>query len=203
MPRTTVAGQIAPPRRRSGGRSARVVGAVLAAALGEIVDTGYAHMTIDTVASRAGVHRTTVYRRWPTKEALVVDALLAHTEQAVRVPDTGSLSGDLRGVMLAVIANLTSEQGGALTRTIVAEAARTPAIRELARTFWQQRFSSMDEVLERAIGRGELPPEVDRPRLIESLIGPLYFRLLVSMDPPGEADVDRLLDVVLCRGGRV
>src|SRR5579862_7114745 len=83
-------------RRRPGGRTARATQAILAAVIDELAETGYAALSLDRVAARAGVHRATVYRRWASKEALTADAVLASAAQDVPPPDTGTLRGDLR-----------------------------------------------------------------------------------------------------------
>src|SRR5512132_695784 len=81
--------------RRPGGRSARVRAAVLRATIAELLRTGYAGLSVEAVADRAGVHKTTVYRRWGTLQQLVTDALLAHVSAKVPQPDTGTLRSDL------------------------------------------------------------------------------------------------------------
>ena len=90
-----VAGAEAGPRRRPGGRSARVRAAVLRATLDELAAVGYGNLSFESVAHRAGVHKTTLYRHWPGREALVREALLARSEVTVPIPDTGSLGADL------------------------------------------------------------------------------------------------------------
>src|SRR3712207_1543584 len=82
--------------RRPGGRSARVRAAVLSATIDALVDVGYDGLSVEDVARRAGVHKTTVYRRWPTRAALVAEATRERSQQVIPVPDTGTLAGDLR-----------------------------------------------------------------------------------------------------------
>jgi AcrR family transcriptional regulator len=183
--------------QRPGGRSARVKAAVLASVLDELIECGYAGLTVDRVAARAGVHKATVYRRWPAKENLVADALLAQTGQTVPMPDTGSVRDDLRLLANAVIANITSPQGEGLLRTLVSDAARVPAIGAAARTFWAERFSMAGELVRRAVERGELPATTEPDFLLESLIAPLYLRLLVTTQPLTSQHADRVVDMVL------
>jgi AcrR family transcriptional regulator len=184
-------------RRRSGGRSARVRAAVLDATVVELVAVGYGQLSMEAVAQRAGVHKTTLYRRWSTREALVVEALLARSERTVQVPDTGHVRSDLRAVMHAVVANLTSAEGAALARTMLSQDGQTPGIQQLARQFWKQRYALVDEVLSKGIACGELSSGLDRTLLIESLIGPLYYRFLVTMAPLDTDYADRLLDFAI------
>jgi AcrR family transcriptional regulator len=189
------------PRRtrdqRPGGRSARVKAAVLASVLDELIESGYAGLTVERVAARAGVHKATVYRRWPAKENLVAEALLAQTGRTVPMPDTGCVRDDLRTLAYAVIANITSPQGEGLVRTLVSDAARVPAIAAAARTFWAERFSLAGALVRHGIDRGELPPRTDPDFLIESLIAPLYLRLLVTTQPLTNEYADRVVDSVL------
>ncbi|HEY3000925.1 MAG TPA: TetR/AcrR family transcriptional regulator [Kribbellaceae bacterium] len=197
----TVKAQRSAPRRtrdqRPGGRSARVKAAVLASVLDELIESGYAGLTVERVAARAGVHKATVYRRWPVKENLVADALLAQTGRTVPMPDTGSVREDLRLLARAVIANITSPQGEGLVRTLVSDAARVPAIAAAARSFWTERFALAGALVQHGIDRGELPPRTDPDFLIESLIAPLYLRLLVTKQPLTDEYADRVVDSVL------
>src|SRR2546421_3031759 len=89
------ASAVPPVLRRPGGRTARVRAAVLAATLDDLVEHGYAQLSLDGVARRAGVHKTTVYRRWGSKEALVLELMRERAAQEVPIPDTGTLRGDL------------------------------------------------------------------------------------------------------------
>jgi len=186
------------PRRtrnaRPGGRSARVKAAVLASVLDDLVELGYPNLTYERVAARAGVHKATVYRRWPTKQQLVADALLAQTGRTVPMPDTGSVRGDLRALTRAVVANITSPQGEGLLRALVSDAARTPEITVAARTFWAERFALATTLVRRGIDRGELPPTTDPDFLIETLIAPLYLRLLITRQPLTPDYADRIVD---------
>jgi AcrR family transcriptional regulator len=187
------------PSRRLGGRSARVRLAVLDAVLSEIVDVGYGRLSFESVAERAGVHKTTLYRRWPNREALVTDALLAQSERTVPVPDTGTLRTDLQLVLRGVVSNLTSPRGCALARTLLGEAGHTPEIAELTRQFWGERQALVGQVIRRAVDRGELSATINAQHLIESLIGPLYLRALVTLAPLDTDYADQVLDFVLSR----
>jgi AcrR family transcriptional regulator len=186
------------PRRtrnvRPGGRSAKVKTAVLTSVLDELVEAGYVNLTYERVAARAGVHKATVYRRWPTKDQLVADALLAYAGQAVPMPDTGSVRQDLQTLAHAVIANITSPPGEELLRTLLSDAARITEITVAGRAFWNERFSLTAAIIRRGIDRGELPPDTDTDFLIEILIAPLYLRLLVTGQPLTTEYADRVVD---------
>lgn len=169
--------------RRPGGRSARVRNDVMRAVTELLAQTGYEGLSIEAVADRAGVHKTTVYRRWPTKADLVADVLSERSEQQVPVPDTGTLGGDLVALARAVAANIGSEVGGAMARTLVAASMTSAEIAETGREFWTERLALTGVIVERAIARGELPPGTDPALVIETLIGPLYVRLLLTGEP--------------------
>jgi AcrR family transcriptional regulator len=171
--------------------------AVLEATLAEVAEHGFGGLSIDSVASRAGVHKTTVYRRWPTRSALVVDALLDRSRVRVPIPDTGSVQRDLRELTHSIVANLNSPVGGGVARALVAESDRTPEMRDAALEFWRNRFALVADVIARGVDRGELPAHTDPDFLIEAIIGPLYLRLLVTRGRLDNAYANRVVDFAL------
>jgi AcrR family transcriptional regulator len=186
------------PRRtqdqRRGGRSARVKAAVIASVVDELAEFGYAGVTFERIAARAGVHKATVYRRWPTKEKLVVDALRVQLSHAIPMPNTGSVREDLRVLNHAVVVYITSPQGEGLLRALVSQATLHPEIVAIGRMYWSERFSLVGGVIRRGIERGELPAGTDTDFLLETIIGPLYLRLLVTAQPLTTEFVDRVVD---------
>lgn len=184
------------PRRRPGGRSARVRAAALEATLAELAESGYAELTLARVASRAGVNKTTVYRRWRTREALVLDAMLELAGEGVKIPDTGSLRGDLLAIARGSAATASSPQGQAVVRAVVAAGAHDAALAASSHRFWTERLALDGTVVERAIARGELPPDTDPRTVIEAVLGPIYFRLLVLGEQPDPAFVERLVGLI-------
>ncbi len=188
----------APPvQRRPGGRSARVRAAVLSAALDALRANGIEGFTIADVARRAGVHETSIYRRWGTPEKLILDALLDQSEQLLPVPDTGELRADLITFLAELAAMLTEPAGRALLHAL-AGPTTNPTVLESRAAFWQGRYDLVRVMLDRAIERGELSPSVDQRLLLEALIGPLHFRTLLTGEPIEpeypEALVHMLLD---------
>ena len=171
---------VAARRRRPGGRSARVRSAALDAAIEHLGEGGYAGLTLEKVARRAGVHKTTLYRRWGTREALVLEAMLEHARERVPVPDTGSLRGDLLELARSSVATLTSAPGEAIARAVAGQAAGDPRLAEAARRFWDERLGLDGEIVERAIARGELAEGTDPRTVIEAVLGPIYFRVLAG-----------------------
>jgi AcrR family transcriptional regulator len=148
-----------------------------------LAEQGYAAVTVDGVADRAGVHKTTVYRRWATKEALVADALRERSRVAVPIPDTGSLLGDLTALARSVATNIGSAEGTKMARTLFAAAVTDPDVDRDVRAFWRERLELCKPITERAIGRGELAQGTDPRLVIQAVIGPLYVRLLLTGEP--------------------
>ncbi len=181
---------------RPGGRAARVRADVLKAATAVLEDVGYDQMTIEDVAARAGVHKTTVYRRWPTKAELVADAVSAHSAEVVPVPDSGSLLHDLQAFAREIVANIGSEGGARRSRSLVAAAATSDELAATMHMFWHERLANSATIVERAIERGELAPDSDPNLIIETLIGPLWVRLLLTGEPIDEDLADRVAELV-------
>jgi AcrR family transcriptional regulator len=161
--------------QRTGGRSARVKQAALQSALQELVEVGYADFSIAGVARRAGVHETTLYRRWPRREDLIIDAAMHFADQRLPVPDTGKLEEDLRIVVGNIARLIESPAGQALLSASIALQGRAE-FRALILGFWQQRIQTGQVVFERGAERGEWPRDYDRPEAFAELIGPLLAR---------------------------
>jgi AcrR family transcriptional regulator len=181
---------------RPGGRSARVRTAVITATLAELAERGYSGVSLDGVAARAEVHKTTVYRRWRTKEQLVLDAMLRQAAQTVSVPDTGTLRGDLLELARRSAAIQTSPAGEAVARAVAGEAPGNPAIAAASQQFWAQRLELDRTILRRARDRGEINARTADSPVIESLLGALYFRLLVSGEAIDDDFVESIADLV-------
>lgn len=182
------------PHRRPGGRSARVRAAVLEAALQEVAAVGYAGMTMEGIARRAGVNKTTLYRRWGNREALLGEAFLEHGQERVPIPDTGSLRKDLLVIARAVVANSDTPEVQAVIRAVASQASDSTLL-DASRRFWAERFALDGQVVERAIERGEASPDVDPKTTIETILGPIYFRLLMTGEPPDDAFLVRIVDL--------
>jgi AcrR family transcriptional regulator len=182
--------------KRPGGRSERNRAAVLQAALEMLAEGSYDELSIEGVALRAGVHKTTVYRRWPTKGDLVFDAIRARSQAAVPLPDTGSLQGDLRSFARSIVDNIGSDMGRLMTRNLVAASVTSHDVQLGTPQFWAERLALAAEIVERAKQRGEVDRTVDANLIIETLIGPLYVRLLLTGEPIDAPLADRVADLV-------
>jgi AcrR family transcriptional regulator len=181
--------------RRTGGRSARVREAVLRATLDALLAGGADDLTIRDVAQRAGVHETSVYRRWGTRANLILDAVLGEVQAAVPVPDTGSLRGDLLALLSAIAAFITTPLGQVLLRLALRD--DLPEDRDVRQRFWAERFTTGRTVLQRAQERGELRPGTNSQLTIETLLGALYVRLLLTREPIDDALIEQLAELML------
>jgi AcrR family transcriptional regulator len=179
---------------RPGGRTARTREAVAAALQAELVEVGYAGVTIDRVARRAGVAKTTVYRRWGSVGQLVVDVFAHAAGLAIPFADTGTLEGDLRELNRAVVALLHSPDR-AVFDVVVREAVHDPAARAALTGFFAHRLGSAAVIVRRAEARGEVPPGTDAVEVIKHAAAPIYTRLYITGEPVGPADADRAADV--------
>lgn len=165
---------------RPGGRSARVRDAVLAAALAEVAAHGYTDLSIGTVAERSGVHKTTIYRRWGSKETLLIAALESLADAPVVPTDTGRLETDLATYASDIIALLTGETGRVLRAVLGSDARRLAAVDDLRRGLFATRRPLSEAIFTRAALRGEVPDDTDANAAVDFLVAPLYFRLLLS-----------------------
>jgi AcrR family transcriptional regulator len=167
---------------------------VLTAAFDELVENGVGAASIAGVAGRSGVHETTIYRRWSTKENLFVDAMLSRSAELIPTPDTGSVRDDLHAVVRAVVAYVKSPAGRA---GLQVAALPLDDFREAREAFWAGRLDALCPVVGRGIARGELRPDTDARLLLEALVAPLHGRLLLTGEPIDEMLAERLVDLVL------
>ncbi len=182
--------------RRPVGRGQKVRKAVLAATLLELADRGYAALSIEDVARRAGVNKTTVYRRWGDRQSLVIDTLTDEMA-VVTSPDTGTIEGDLRAWALALIRALVSPLGQAMVNTMLIGGADIPEVAEAKRRFFDDRLHRAQPMIVRAIQRGELPHDTDPIQLLKTVIAPTYLQLLVTAEPIDEATAELAAAVAL------
>lgn len=183
--------------RRPPGRGRRLRTAVLAAALAELADVGYAALSMDNVARRAGVHKTSVYRHWKDREALVLDALTTNVAGELSIPDTGAIETDLREFARGLVAWLTSPVGKAVVQATVSDASRVAEIADLQRRFYTDRLRRDEVIIRRAIDRGEIPTDTDPAEAIKALISPIYLRFLITAEPIDSATADRAAELAL------
>ena len=160
------------------------------------LERGLAGTSVADVAERAGVHPTSIYRRWGDREHLLADALLRGVEEGTPVPDTGSLEGDLRRFLADAARTLDTPQGRLLLRLAVT-VADDPNLVGLRDRYWSQALADAGRIFERAEDRGELAGVIDPVTAVELILGPLYMRAIITGEPLDEAFVERLVRLVL------
>jgi AcrR family transcriptional regulator len=185
-------------------RSAAADAAILDATRAALVELGWSKLTLGDVATRAGVAKTTLYRRWAGKNELVVDAVAVLFDELV-LPDRGSLAADIEGVVLQFAAILGRPETKTALMAVVAESTRDEPLRERIRTSIVDRQKRL--VLEgraRAQARGELPPEEDAESaartadlIFDVVAGAVVHRTLVSAEPADEDWVRSFTRVLL------
>ncbi|MFD8807891.1 TetR/AcrR family transcriptional regulator [Streptomyces sp. NPDC059597] len=193
-----------PAGRTGRPRSAAADAAILAATREALVELGWSRLTLGDVATRAGVAKTTLYRRWSGKNELVVDAI-AELFNELEVPDRGSLGADIEGVVLQFAAILARPEARNGLIAVVAEATRDDALRERIRHSIVGRQKHLVVTgRERARERGELPPESDPEAacraidlIFDIVAGTVVHRMLVSAEPADTEWVRRFIAVLL------
>jgi AcrR family transcriptional regulator len=179
-------------QQRTGGRSADIRARVLRA-LREALEAGETDiLTVDELARRSGVHKTTIYRRWLSTSGAIADLLVELTPLQTPLPDTGDLRRDLTGVATRVARTLETPMSRAMLREIAGTS--DDALRQAAAGYWSSLFERTAQVVVRAQQRGVSTTEVDPVDAIESLLGPLYLRALVTHRPTGTRFVASLVD---------
>ena len=184
-----------PSARRPGGRTARVRAQILAATAELVARDGIAGFRYEEVAELAGVHKTSVYRNWPDREELVVEALLQYVDDLGSVADTGELRTDLVDFLMVIAEGLGRPTVRALE--LATRATReSPTVRRAATRILEERAAAMRRRVDLAIDRGELPP-VDHSLLGEMISGPVHLIVNRGIRPFTRADAERIVDVVL------
>jgi AcrR family transcriptional regulator len=202
------ADQAAGSRRQAGGparehkrgrpRSKLADSAILRAATDLLAERGLGGMSIEEVACRAGVGKATIYRRWPSRGALALDAFLAEFLGQQPLPDTGTLRGDLLTALRAWIRSVTQTSAGPMLSGLIAEVQQDRALAAA----WRDRFvepvrAQHAIMLDRAISRGEIPADTDKDVVIDLLFGPAYHRLLHGHRPLTDQFARRVVDLIV------
>lgn len=166
------------------GRSEEARQAVLEAADDLLVEKGFAGLTVEGIANRAGVAKQTIYRWWPSKTEILIEAFVDDAAEYLTPPDTGDLAKDLRRHLAKVADFLTKTDAGAVFRALAGQAQHDPAVAERLRAdhLTHQRERDSQPLL-RAIARGDLPAGTDVDAVVEQLVSPIYYRVLVTGEP--------------------
>jgi AcrR family transcriptional regulator len=183
-------------RRRTGGRSARVREAVLHATLDALSEHEPGAVTISEIARRAGVHATSIQRRWGSKENVVLDALLALSQEKLPIPDTGSLRGDLIAFSRSMADYLASTAGETVVRTLAASEDDSDMADNREQLVWA-RYEAARVMIDRAAERGELRAGTNPQIALELLVGPLHYRALITRHTIDGGYVEETVDTLL------
>ncbi|MCX5415184.1 TetR/AcrR family transcriptional regulator [Streptomyces sp. NBC_00059] len=171
------------PDRRPGGRTARVRTQVLDAVRAELAEGGHEALTVEGVATRAGVHRATVYRRWRDVGGLLVDLIDAAGEIDWQPPDTGSLRGDLTALNQEIQESLVVQPSFAVA--LMAASFHSEQAARAQTRLWADRYAQCEVLVGRAVERGELPARhTDARSLLIAATAPLYHQLVLLRDAP-------------------
>jgi len=174
-------------------RSAEVDEAIARAALTVLAELGFEGVTVEEVAARAGVARSTVYRRYPGKPELLVSVLNHACHAPVPDPDTGSVVGDLEALALGLNRSLGESDIGRALPAVVAAAVRHPEVAAAHRSFVAHRRRRMLAAIGRGIERGEVDPDLDPGTLADMVVGPVFHRRFTG---PGPVTDDWIREIV-------
>jgi AcrR family transcriptional regulator len=180
------------PPTRGRPRSEGADATILQAALALLDERGYHAMTVDDIASEAGVGKQTIYRRWQSKAAVVLEALTARTAAEVVTPDTGSVQEDVR-VMLRSAFRVLRVGRQKVVVTLMAEAQLNDDFAdEFRERFITRRRKALTDLIVRGIQRGEMDPGTDAEFMADMIYGPMWYRLLNRHAPLDDNFADQL-----------
>ncbi|MGW6058299.1 TetR/AcrR family transcriptional regulator [Streptomyces sp. NPDC055189] len=167
------------------------------ATLRALARDGFESMTIEGIAEESGVNKTTIYRWWPSKSALLGAALIDAPLLDLPVPDTGHLRGDLEHLVDSLVRLLTTEPSGAAARAVLGAAVGDPGLADYTRGFFADRLAREQSVIDRAVARGELPSGTDTMLLMDLLAGAVWLRAVFRRLPLDEDFARRTVAAVL------
>ncbi|MET0234852.1 MAG: TetR/AcrR family transcriptional regulator [Kibdelosporangium sp.] len=182
------------------GRSEQARQAVLEAVDDLLAERGFAGVTIEGIAARAGVAKQTIYRWWPSKVDILLEAFTDDMAEHLEPPDLGDLGLDLAAHLHTLAVFLTESDPGAVFRALAGQAQHDPAVAVRFRDDCLSRQRIRDRLpFRRAMDRGDLPSSFDTDLAIDQLLGPLYYRILVTGDPVPQEFTNHLVRDLLSR----
>jgi AcrR family transcriptional regulator len=184
------------------GRSERARVAVLQAADNLLVERGFNAVTIERIAARAGVAKQTIYRWWSSKTEILLDAFIDDAREELTPPDSGDLETDLRRYLRTFATFLTSSDAGAVFRALTGQAQHDPQVAERLRTDFLVNQRERERLsFQRALARGVPVPETELDLILDQLVGPIYYRVLVTGEPITDELIDSLVRQCLRQNG--
>ncbi|WP_328390483.1 TetR/AcrR family transcriptional regulator [Streptomyces sp. NBC_00400] len=180
--------------RRGGPRKAQEI---FDAALDLLAEKGYEGLTIEGVAQRSGVNKTTLYRWWPSKGALLGAALIGARQLELTPPDTGSLEGDLEALLGTMTTLLTARPASAIAVAVLGAVTHSPELASHVKDFFADRIAREQAVFDRAVARGEIAADTDPMLLMDLLAGAAWVRIVLRQLPLEKDFVARTVRTVL------
>jgi AcrR family transcriptional regulator len=174
-------------------RAIRSRRAIINAAVELLAEHGFAGTTIEAIAARSGAAKTTIYRHWPDKRAVLLAAIEAIVPAAT-APDSGSLREDLIGFARDLARIISTPPTAALVPALIDAAERDPEIARLLADFTAQRRRPVHTAVERAVERGEIEARHDAAPIDGLLLGPIFYRRLLSRQPITPKFVENVVD---------
>jgi AcrR family transcriptional regulator len=171
--------------------------AIFAATLELLATAGYEGLTMEAVALRAGVNKTTLYRWWKSKDEVLAAALTESDLLTFPVPDTGSLRGDLIETARSIHGLLTDAATAPIAAAVLAASPGRPSLAAVGRMFFADRAAREHPLFRRAVERGELDDRTDPRLVMDMLAGAIWFRVFLRAEPVETADIDKAVDIVL------
>jgi AcrR family transcriptional regulator len=170
---------------------------VLEAALKLLEESSFAEVTVEAIAARARVGKATVYRWWPNKAAVVIEAFREAIAPQLPFPETGSFRDDIK-TQVRYFARVLSGGAGRMLSEFIVAARTDPDVAHAFRSLWSDvRRAEAKQVLTRHQARGQMRRDVDLDLVLDALYGPLYFRLLAKNETPGPKYAEALVDLLL------
>lgn len=188
-PDATAAPSVGRPRSEEAHR------AILEATLALLVEQGYSSLTVEGVAQRAGVGKATIYRRWPSKLPLVIEAF--RQLPALEEADTGDLASDLEQMLRSYLRAYHATPLGAVVGSLAGELPHNPELMEQFAPVVKARRQPLIRALERAVARGEIPADVDLDLAADLIVGPITVRVFFSQAKLGPRLVRPIVDLAL------
>ncbi|MDT5015774.1 MAG: hypothetical protein QOD39_1934 [Mycobacterium sp.] len=177
-------------------RDRRIDGAVLDATVELLGETGYAALSVDAIARRAGTSKPAIYRRWPSKAHVVHEAVFP-TSEATELPDTGTLNGDMREMMRRTVTVLTTPAARAALPGLVGETAADPTLHAaLLERFAHILSRGLTVWLDAAVARGEVRQDVTAPDIVDAIAGITFLALITHGDTLDDAWVNRTAELI-------
>jgi AcrR family transcriptional regulator len=162
------------------------------------MEAGLAGVSVDEVARRSGVAKTTIYRHWPSRTSLLLDAC-SRMASKFEIPDTGNLKGDLVELASSIAAQLRSKNFSSVLPSVIDAAERDDQVAALHSRIHAEHMSPLYVVIERAKRRGELPRNCQAAEMVAAVVGPLFYRRWFSREPLDDRFVLAIVDRAVCK----